>query len=410
MWEFEKLHSALLHINHASILIKSGDEYLLCDPWFISPAFNNWTQNPPPPAEFIQFILALDKSKLAVVTSHGHDDHIDDYFIQHHLAACRFHVPAFRSPGLQDRIERITGRKPIVLRDEPTDSPPFRLSRTVNDEFTGFDSIINIEAERFVIIHANDNWHQQPKHVIDRILSVRKRSRGPFYYLAQLGIADCFPQCYPQFSYKEMLDVVRDRLEIILKATEANMEALGLSRLYTYANQSQIISEFAKGPFVGIDIVKQLISDRNRNSTSQITQLFPGDYLDLTDAPQEPKRISSISNSDLLQVALRRLEEKANSYLKDVRKPGPISFRIVDELDNIAPLSPGVTYATSRVIWQRIICGSINLETISIGGGGIVIKNPREFNIREVHEGIGKFGYIVQNEFSKVGLAWLFRE
>jgi hypothetical protein len=409
MFEFQKLQSGLMHINHACLLIKRRDEYILCDPWFISPAFHNWTQNPSPPVDLIRFILGIDKDKLIVVTSHGHDDHVDDYFITHHLRDCRFCIPTFRSPGLQRRIEGLTGKPPAMLSDEPTTFGRFALSRIVNGDFTNFDSIINIETDDFTVIHANDNWHEQPDEVIGAILALKSRSRGLFYYLSQVGIADCFPQCYPQFSDSELQTITYSRLETAIRAADSNMKALSISRLYSYANQSRIISEFAKQPFDGFRLVREMIDAYNREHETEITQLMPGNCLDLGRGSQTPADTLPIADS-LLEFCLRRLENKANSYIKGAAKPGPLRFRITDELDQVELSDPGVIYATNRVTWQRILTGMINLEAISIGGGGLIVRVPREFNIQEIHHGIGNFGYIAQNNFRTGGLSWLLNE
>jgi hypothetical protein len=391
------------------LLIKSSDEYLLCDPWFISPAFNNWTQNPSPPVDLIRFILSIDKNKLSIVTSHGHDDHLDDFFIAHHLRDCRFYTPAFRSPGLQRRIEGLTGKPPTMLSDEPQKFGEFSLSRIVNGDFTNFDSIISIEADDFTVIHANDNWHEQPDDVIGSILAMKSRSKGPFYYFSQIGIADCFPQCYPQFSHSELQTIARSRLEAVIRATGRNMKNLGLSRLYSYANQSKIISEFAKQPFDGFDLMKKMIDASNRKYEIVITQMMPGDYLDLSRECHTPAATMPLGDG-LLEFCLRQLENRANSYIKDVAKPGPLRFRMTDGLGQNEFSDPGVVYATNKVTWQRILTGVINLETISIGGGGSIIRVPKEFNIRDIHHGIGNFGYIAQNKFRTEGLSWLLNE
>jgi L-ascorbate metabolism protein UlaG (beta-lactamase superfamily) len=43
-------------INHASILIEEDGNFILTDPWYISPAFANWVQKPSPDFELIKKI------------------------------------------------------------------------------------------------------------------------------------------------------------------------------------------------------------------------------------------------------------------------------------------------------------------------------------------------------------------
>jgi hypothetical protein len=203
--------------------------------------------------------------------------------------------------------------------------------------------------------------------------------------------------------------IARSRLEVAIRAADRNMKALGIPRLYCYANQSQIISEFAKRPFDGFGLVRETISQYNREHEAEITQLMPGNYLDLSREFQTPSTTPSLADS-LLDFCLRQLENKASLYVKDVAKPGPLRFRITDNVDQHEFSDPGIVYATSKIAWQRILTGIINLEAISIGGCGVVVRVPKEFNMRDIHHGIGNFGYIAQNNLRASGLAWLLDE
>lgn len=400
---FSAVRDGLLHVNHASLLIKSDDRFLLCDPWYVSPAFSHWTQSPSPPSEIIRFIRSIGPDTLSCVVSHGHDDHFDDFFIKHHLSETTFHIPTFRSPGLQKRARRLLQRDPVMLTDEPT-SGPFRLSRIINDDFTSFDSIIAIETDRFTVIHANDNWHELPPENIEQLLGLKARAKGPFYFLMQVGIADCFPHCYPQFPTDEVLSISESRVARNLDAVQSNMERLGLSQAYSYANQSRIISDFNKRGINNFGLVETAIGGRTWTET-RITQLMPGLWFDLSQEPGEPKALAP-SGADLLTQVVKALEAAADAYLGDAERPGPIRFEITGEFD-AERCGHGVVYATDRITWQRIVTGAANLETISIGGGGQIWRFPKAFNIRDIHERIGNFGYIAQNKFLERGLSWL---
>ena len=67
-------------INHSSLLIQHGDNFFLTDPWYISPSFWKMGQYPFPLTRSIKKILELDQEKLKIIISHGHDDHIDDFY------------------------------------------------------------------------------------------------------------------------------------------------------------------------------------------------------------------------------------------------------------------------------------------------------------------------------------------
>jgi hypothetical protein len=62
-------NTSVLFLNHASILLKKGDRYLLTDPWHQRPSFGSWLPT------FTQYIhptytAALGK-KLSILISHG---------------------------------------------------------------------------------------------------------------------------------------------------------------------------------------------------------------------------------------------------------------------------------------------------------------------------------------------------
>ncbi|MDC0925429.1 MBL fold metallo-hydrolase [Candidatus Pelagibacter sp.] len=68
-------------INHSSLSIVEKNITILTDPWFISPAFGTWYQNPSPNYEDIEKIVKKESSIFTVI-SHGHDDHLDDFLLR----------------------------------------------------------------------------------------------------------------------------------------------------------------------------------------------------------------------------------------------------------------------------------------------------------------------------------------
>jgi hypothetical protein len=406
-----QLDDYVLHVNHACLLIKRGPSYLLCDPWPISPAFGTWTQSPAPPAALIRLILSLDPAQLAVVISHGHDDHLDDFFVGQHLSRCQVFVPEFRSPGLANRIQALTGRPPALLNETPAPWSGFRLSRAVNDDFTGSDAIVAIETDGWSLIHANDNWHRQPREVIDALLQVKRRCAGPFLYLSQIGIADCFPLCYPQYEPGERPQIVAQRIEAALQAARANMAGLRQEQLYVYANQSQVISSYAAGAFSGLDATAALL-ERSDPSGGAFSQLTPGDLFVM--GPDARRGRVGVPDEDLLLHLLGQLEAQANAYLGAL--PGcssrPVRFDCLEAGQSptahaVDPSGFFAAYAADRITWQNILTGRTTLEAISIGGSGAILKHPRDFNMRDVHNAISKFAYLAQRRALEHGLGWL---
>lgn len=403
--EISKKLSALdcfiVHVNHASLLIKSDGHYILTDPWFISPAFSCWSQRPQPMPDMIEYILNIDPSKLAVVISHGHDDHIDDFFLKKHLAAATYFYPEFASPGLGNRVKAISSHPPIGIGTGKRWNS-FALNQLVNQDFTQFDAIVTIQSDDFDIIHANDNWHEQPKEVISRLNELVKSDSGKSrYYFSQVGIADPFPMAYPQFSLLESKSMVSDRVEKIIQATLRNMAAMGFKKIYAYANQAMIISETVDPTLKSYDLAKELIGQHG-----EIIQLEPG-YLVTEEKSYSDQQIDDFKFTDRL---IQSLENKANAYLKKCNvNDCKIVFEVIP--NHHAPKEALTTktayYAASLIHWQNMLTGKVNLESIAIGGCGQIYKYPKEWNMRDVHNSMSKFAYIAQSMLNNEGLRWL---
>ena len=92
----------LILLNHSSLLISHQGRYLLTDPWHLKPAFGSWMPT------FQQYIhpsyLSALGTNLAIIISHGHDDHCDDNLLKIFDPSTTFIVPNFRSQSVLKRI------------------------------------------------------------------------------------------------------------------------------------------------------------------------------------------------------------------------------------------------------------------------------------------------------------------
>ena len=148
-------------INHASIKIEYNGMKCVTDPWYLSNAFGSWYQCPSPHKSAV-YDLIDSSEELCVIVSHGHDDHLDEWFIKHHLKDKIFFCPKFQTPGLESRLTRNLGvtTKPIGSGEYYGD---FIFNQYINPDFTEYDAVITIRTPDFLIIHANDNW-QNSRH------------------------------------------------------------------------------------------------------------------------------------------------------------------------------------------------------------------------------------------------------
>jgi len=379
---------AFKFINHASIFINYDGYSLLTDPWYASNAFGNWYQSPPPRTNDILELLKKQE-KMAVMISHGHDDHLDDWFLKRHMANNILICPKFPSPGLENRLSKIGLTKTIGNGFE---FGPFKLKQHINPDFTGYDSIVTIEFNDKLIIHANDNWHCWPDSTLNQIKELTiKYKEDKIFLLVQFGIADCFPVNYPQISTSECLQIINNRYEGYRNSTLNNMNRLGLAHLYYYANQSKFDYKNTE--------INSLYEEAKiyTNDIAGARQLNPGDFI------FEGHKVSEENSDgiDFFNFRMLQLEKYINSeYKKVVSNDDFIPVKLLTNIN--FQISDHINYVASPAVWNRILIGDLNVESIIIGGAGVVTKPNR--NIRHQHAFMSKLSYVIQNQIQNRGV------
>lgn len=385
-------------LNHASIKCHYNGLSVITDPWVISNSFGSWYPNPSPRAEDIYEIIDSDE-KMGVVVSHGHDDHLDDWFVKHHLKNKLFFCSKFATPGLENRLGKTLGVDVKPIGDGATFGE-FKFNQFINPDFTEYDAVVTIETPDYLVIHANDNWHEWPECMLNPIQEVvKKYDNENIFLLIQFGVADCFPVNYENIDKNESAKILHNRFEGYLSATEKNMHALGINKMYYYANQS--LFNYKKTDLDGnsmYELAQKFLSD---NSSSH-TQLEPGMAVHLGHKIEHEKE----KKDDLFSYCLKSLENFINNAYKNiVHKDKFISVRFKTPNENIS--KNDINYIADIEIWNRILIGELNLESIIIGGSGIISKP--DVNIRDHHIFISKRAYVAQMMIRKLGLSF-FRE
>lgn len=385
-------------INHASIKLQFNGLTVVTDPWFISNAFGSWYQFPSPNAESIFELIDTDE-KLGIIVSHGHDDHCDDWFIKKHLHDKSFFCSKFATPGLERRLvnKLAVTTTPIATGVSFGD---FKFHQFVNPDFTEYDAVITIETPEFVVIHANDNWHEWPDEMLLEIKKVTdKFDEDRVFLLIQFGIADCFPINYPRTSEPVGLEIINNRFASFAHATQENMKRLGLKNIYYYANQSRFeyMNPYSNGksPY---DMAQEFLLAEKVPAL----QLLPGMGV------ESGHRVitNSRNNKDLFSYCLGALENFINSKYRKVAGEGDfVPTKLLVSPDDVDDLS--VCYVAETNVWNRILIGELNLESIIIGGSGLVYKPEK--NIRNHHHYMSKLSYVIQNSINQSGLRF-FRE
>jgi hypothetical protein len=380
-------------INHASIKIEYNGMKCVTDPWYVSNAFGSWYPCPSPQKSAVFDIIDSDE-KLCVVVSHGHDDHLDEWIIKHHLKDKTFFCSKFQTPGLENRLSKGLGvtTKPIGSGEVFGD---FIFKQFVNPNFTEYDAVITIETPEYLIIHANDNWHKWPSDMAEDIKKVSSQyEETSVFLLIQFGIADCFPVNYRGFSDKECENIIKGRFNDYLGATKANMEFLNLNHMYYYANQS--LFDYKSKTLNGFSMY-QLAQKFLSNKGAFFTQMTPGMSL------YKGHKITNNMNGgkSLFRYCLDAFENFINRRYRSVCNPGAyieVRFKTFED----ETVAGDVNYIASQEVWNRILIGELTLESIIIGGSGVVEKP--NVNIRDHHHFVSKSGYIAQNLIRSKGL------
>ena len=132
----------------------------------------------------------------------------------------------------------------------------------------------------------------------------------------------------------------------------------------------------------------------------KIKQLFPGD--EIIEGKLIRNKVNQINTFDKL---LKNLEDTTNEYInKKIKTKFKLFFKDENRFDKNRVLpsakSNEIYFITDISTWLQIITGKLNLETILIGGNGVVIKIHEE-NMRDVAMCISEFAYIYQNRNTK---------
>lgn len=385
-------------INHASIKCDYRGSSIITDPWYISNAFGSWFQNPSPHQNDIYELVDAD-DKLGVIISHGHDDHLDDWFVKNHLSDKTFFCSKFASPGLERRLSDKLGVSTNLIGTGQIFGE-FNFNQFINSDFTGYDAVITIETPDFLIIHANDNWHKWPDQTIREIKRIsEKYDESSVFLLIQFGIADCFPMNYLGVPDEEAYQLINERFENYLSATQSNMKSLSLQHIYYYANQS--LYDYKKCRFDGQSMY-QLAQKFLQNKGVDFTQLKPG----MTVYHGHKTIECSNPEPSLFRYCLRALENFINQgYERSRGDDRNFTVRFKTPEEEVS--AEEINYLASNEVWNRILTGNLTLEAIVIGGAGFISK-PK-VNIRNHHHFISKSAYIAQSIIRTKGLNF-FRE
>ena len=399
-------------INHASLLLTSKcNKYLYLDPWILSTAFSRWFQDPPANAQDILDICSLNRDDITIIISHGHDDHLDEFIIKSSIFRnCSIIIPQLETKGLKRRIERLGCKKIIEVGEQAIEHNGFLIQNLINKEFTGDDTIFLISDEEHLLIHANDNWHRYNKTLLSQIeMATSRFSEDSIYYLVQLGIADAFPYSYADIEDQECEKTARNRYLNYSQTINDNARQMSFKKIYTYANESCYNSKIHRMCKNSKEL-RQEVLDANK----EMQQLLPGTAL--VGCSNHIKDINQHdSNLNIIEYCLDIYYQKSLDYI--VRAFSHEEYTTGNPLVNYHfaldcnAMDASLVYLLSadRATWQEILTGKLTIEAITIGGAGIIYKDPG-INVSPLHHALTKWCYKAQSEILQNGFNWYLQD
>lgn len=414
----------LIFFNHASIGItdNSSKSGIITDPWIYSKAFGGWEAFPQPNvAELERCVDTLED--YALVISHGHDDHCDDLYIQSKLEPSFIFIPKFSSPGFLYRIKRICSQDTKIVELEHGKSyryKSFELISTINPDFTNNDAIIAVKDNANTVVHANDNWHEQPDHILNvlKLFSVGT----DITYLAQVGIAGSFPLFYLDLTDSEKKSLIDRQLRLQAYSLERNACSIGAVRAFSYANESRftyldsshLYSGEIRNTILGSCITRETVykgelANAHNFKFKSLTYYNKRQINSLMhqELPKARKDISEVTSSTVFLNKLSSLNAQINEYLNKSNIEGLVVLSampyrqlktLFDSNQTLIENHEDLTlyiFSTCE-IWRKIISGIFTLESITIGGCGLLKKSDSSWNARFVHDALSRFGYRYQ--------------
>jgi hypothetical protein len=303
--------TSVMFVNHASMLIKKGDKYLLTDPWHHSPAFGSWLPT------FQQYVhpsyLAALGNKLSILVSHGHDDHCDDDLLGIFDKDIEIVTASFNAPSVLNRLKNLgftnittAGEDGVTLKNG------FTVKGYINPVYSLDDAVYSIDTKSGFIVHCNDNWFEFDADTLSSIRGDRARySNQSVAFFSQTNSASGYPLNYKNFDRQEKISILRSKVKGMVVQGIRNADALGLDSFYSYAGFASIfvkeVPDYLDLALIptGKFIRDELLDDAESKSLSakvHVRDLYPGDVLDLSNGEITK---AFVSNADYTDVQLK---------------------------------------------------------------------------------------------------------
>jgi hypothetical protein len=306
-------NTSVLFLNHASILLKKGDRYLLTDPWHQRPSFGSWL---PTFTQYIHptYIAALGK-KLSILISHGHDDHCDDDLLSIFDKDIEIITADFGAPSVLNRLKKLgfTNIK-TANRAGLKISNGFTIKSYINPIRSLDDATYTIDTDNGFVVHCNDNWFEFDDDTFEKInIDIRKYSPKNVAFFSQTNSASGYPLNYKNFTEEEKLTILKLKVKGMVVQGIKNAFKLGLNSFYSYAGFASIFVK-DKPEYLELGLIPTgkyirdyLLDDEESKKLSSVINVkdfYPGDTLNLDNGEITN---AFISNADYTDTQLKNV-------------------------------------------------------------------------------------------------------
>ena len=437
------------YISHASVLIESNNQTILTDPWYDKPAFGSWLPTPPMSIHPVYILtLAKDNPNFSLAISHGHDDHIDDYFLSLFDKNTRVLIPEYSSKGFLFRIKN-KGFTNIV--EVPTSGYSFNtvtVKSYINTEISRDDGILTFEFHNHFVVHANDNWQEitgsnfeQMKSDADRFAPDRK------LFMSQCNLADGWPNIYRDYSEEEKNDIHEKRVNNIIKNSLGNANSLRIRNFLNYAGHASAFVKNrpdlkSKVSFKSNEYIQDIV--RKSKFDVNVLNMIPGDTfnfegvrklfqqnldeeelkqqsfafyeatnkLDECDSYKNYESLPYDEMKNLLDEFVKGFAEFVTPRIDRTQfNTDILGYKVVFSSTGNDTISSSVVvgdefkdktvhfYVLNSVL-SALLRGEINWENLYIGYGAEIETTPKDTNARAVIRWMAMYGYVYQRNIN----------
>jgi hypothetical protein len=230
----------ILFINHASLLVRAGERYLLTDPWHQKPAFGSWL--PTFPSFLHPAYLAALGARLTVLISHGHDDHCDDTMLGIFDRSTEIVTANYASPSVKNRLrklgfERVSTADPGGIHI----ANGFQVRSFINPLRSLDDATYTVDTGDGLLVHCNDNWTEFDAPARAGIGEACSRYPSEHIaFLSQTNSASGYPLNYRNFTAQQKSEILFAKVRSMVQQGLRNAASLGLRSFGSYAGYASV--------------------------------------------------------------------------------------------------------------------------------------------------------------------------